>query len=124
MNINNPYLERVVTQIYPSEFQLKNATNSSDTKAAFFDVHLLISNCFVSSKIYDKRNDLDFDIVDSPVLDCDVPRTPIMMLAFLKLFGLQACLVIWLTSMLVTQTLTDKLLQQGYRYHKLRKAFL
>ena len=30
---------------------------------------------FVSSKIYDKRDDFDFDIVNFPFLDGDVPRS-------------------------------------------------
>ena len=34
-----------------------------------------ISNGFVSSKIYDKRDDFDFDIVNFPFLDGDVPRS-------------------------------------------------
>ena len=40
------------------------------------DLHLSISNCFVSSKIYDKRDDFDFDIVNFPFLNGDVPRRP------------------------------------------------
>ena len=39
------------------------------------DLHLSISNGFVSSKIYDKRADFDFDIVNFPFLDGDVPRS-------------------------------------------------
>ena len=38
------------------------------------DLHLSISNGFVSSKIYYKRDDFDFDIVNFPFLDGDVPR--------------------------------------------------
>ena len=38
------------------------------------DLHLSISNGLVSSKIYDKRDDLDFDIVNIPCLDVYVPR--------------------------------------------------
>ena len=30
----------------------------------------------VSTKIYDKRDDFDFDIVNFPFLDGDVPRRP------------------------------------------------
>ena len=52
----------MVNQIYPSELQLYKA-NTSDTEAAFLDLHLSISNVLVSSKIYDKRDDFDFDIV-------------------------------------------------------------
>ena len=40
------------------------------------DLHLSISNGFVSSKIYDKRDYIDFDIVNFPFLDGDVPRRP------------------------------------------------
>ena len=45
--------EGMVNQIYPSELQL-NKANTSDTEAPFLDLHLSISNGFVSSKIYDR----------------------------------------------------------------------
>ena len=40
------------------------------------DIHLSISKGFVSSKIYDKRDEFDFDIVNFSFLDGDVPRDP------------------------------------------------
>ena len=43
LNINNAYFDSMVSQIYPSELQL-NKANTSDTKAAFLDLHLSISN--------------------------------------------------------------------------------
>ena len=71
LNIDNPYFEGMVNCIYPPELQL-NKANTSDTEAPFLDLHLSISNGFVSSKIYDKRDDFDFDIVNFPFLDGDV----------------------------------------------------
>ena len=65
----------MVNQIYPPELQL-NRANTSDTEAPFLDLHLSILNGFVSSKIYDKRDDFDFDIVNFPFLDDNVPRHP------------------------------------------------
>ena len=65
----------MVTQIYPPELQL-NKANTSYTEAPFLDLHLSISNGFVSSKIYEKRDDFDFDIINFPFLDGDVPRHP------------------------------------------------
>ena len=53
----------MVSQIYPSELQLYQA-NTSDTEAAFLELHLSTSNDIVSSKIYDKRDDFDFEIVN------------------------------------------------------------
>ena len=65
----------MVNQIYPPELQL-NKTDTSDTEGPFLDLHLSISNGFVSSKIYDKRVDFNFDIIKCPFLDGDVPRRP------------------------------------------------
>ena len=87
----------MVNRIYPPELQL-NKANTSDTEAPFLDLHLSISNGFVSSKIYDKRDDFDFDIVNFPFLDGDVPL-PLTGFTFLNLFGLLECLVMWLISM-------------------------
>ena len=87
----------MVSRIYPPELQL----NRTDTEAPFLDLHLSISNGFVSSKIYDKRDDFDFDIVNFPFLDGHVtfPVLPLTGFIFLNLFGLLECLVMWLISM-------------------------
>ena len=96
LNIDNPYFEGMVNQIYPPELQL-NKANISD--------------------------DFDFDIVNFTFLDGDVPR--------------RASYGVYITQPIrfarvcnhVTdfnarnKCLTAKLLQQGYRYHKLRKTF-
>ena len=74
LNINNVYFDNMESQIYPSELKL-NKANTSDTKAAFLDLHLSISNHIVSTKIYDKRDDFDFEIVNFQFLDSDVPRS-------------------------------------------------
>ena len=72
LNIDNPYFEGMVNRIYPPELQL-NKANTSDTEAPFLDLHLSISNGCISLKIYDMRDDFDFDIVNFPFLDGDVP---------------------------------------------------
>ena len=51
LNIDNPYFEGMVNQIYPPELQL-NKANISDTEAPFLDLHLSVANGIVSSKIY------------------------------------------------------------------------
>ena len=50
--------------------------NCSDTEAPFWDLNLSITNGIVSSKIYDKRDDFNFEIVNFPFLGGDVPRSP------------------------------------------------
>ena len=74
LNIDNPYFEQMVGQIYPTELHL-NKANSSNTEGPFLDLNLSITNGIASSKIYDKRDDFNFEIVNFPFLDGDVPRS-------------------------------------------------
>ena len=97
LNIDNPYFEQMVGQIYPTELQL--------------------------NKIYDKRDYFNFEIVNFPFLDGDVPRSPS--------YGVYISQLIRFARVCSNVDdfnnrnlfLTAKLLKQGYRYHKIRKAF-
>ena len=62
----------MVGQIYPTELQLNKANSS----APFFYLNLSITNDIVSSKMYDKWDDFNFEIVNFPFLDGNVPRSP------------------------------------------------
>ena len=87
----------MVGQIYPTELQL-NKANSSDTETPFLDLNLSTTNGIVSSKIYYKRDDFNFEIVDFPFLDGDVRRPLPMVYIFLSLLVLQECLLMLMTS--------------------------
>ena len=95
----------------------------NDTEAPFLDLNLSITNGIVSSKIYDKRDDFNFEIVNSPFLDGDVPRSPS--------YGAYISQLIRFARVCSNDDdfnnrnlfLTAELLKQGYRYHKIRKAF-
>ena len=86
-------------------------------------MHLSISYDIVSTKIYDKRGDFDFEIVNFPFLDGDVPRsTP-----YGDYIPQHICFARASSHVADFNTrnklLTQKLLKRGYRYHKLRKTF-
>ena len=87
----------MVGQIYPTELQL-NKANSSDTEAPFLELNLSITNGIVSSKIYDKRDDLNFEIVNFPFLDGDAPRSPSYGVCISSLFVLLECILMLMTS--------------------------
>ena len=113
----------MVSQINSSELQL-NKANTSDTEAAFLDLHSLsISKDIVSNEIYDKRDDFDFEIVNFPFLDGDVPGSTSYGVYISQLIRFAR------TSRHVAdfntgnRLITQKLLKQGYQYHKLRKTF-
>ena len=86
----------MVSQIYPLELQLSKA-NTSDIEAAFLDLYLSISNDIVSTKIYDKRYDFDFEFVNFPFLDGVVSRYTSYGVFSSQLFGLLEHLAILLT---------------------------
>ena len=65
----------MVGQIYHTELQL-NKANSFDTEAPFLDLNLSITNGIVSSKIYDKRDNFNFEIGNFTFFDGDIPRSP------------------------------------------------
>ena len=106
LNIDNIHFEHMVHRIYPAELQL-NKGNASDTEAAFLDLNLLIHNDIVSTKMYDKRDDFNFDIVNFPFLDGDVPQRPsygVYIYIYLNLFALPEHLRMLLTSIIVTNS--------------------
>ena len=112
----------MVSQIYPSELQL-NKANTSDTEAAFLDLHLSISNDIVSTIIYDKRDDFDFEIVNFPFLDGDVPRSKSYGVYISQLIRLARASSHVADFNMHNKLSTKKLLKQGYWYHKLHKTF-
>ena len=91
--------------------------NRNKSEAPFLDLNLSITNGIVSSKIYDKRDDFNFEIVNFPFLDGDVPRSPS--------YGIYISQLIRFARVCSNVDdfnnrnlfLTAKLLKQGYRYH-------
>ena len=84
---------------------------------------LSITNGIVSSIIYDKPDDVNFEIVNFPFLHRDVPRSPSYGVYISQLIRFaRVCSNVddFNTRNLF---LTAKLLKQGYRYHKIRKEF-
>ena len=113
-------MNRWFTEYIPLNLIQLNKANASDTEAAFLDLNLSIHNDTVSIKIYDKRDDFDFYIVNFPFLDGDVPRRPCIYISQLILFARASSHVTDFNYR--NKFLTAKLLKQCYRYHKLRKA--
>ena len=86
-------------------------------------LHLSISNDIVSTKIYYKRGDFDFEIVNFPFLDGDVPRSTYYGVYISKLIRFARASSYVADFNTCNKLLTQKLLKQGYRYHKLHKTF-
>ena len=77
----------MANHIYPSEQQL-NKANTTYTEAPYLNLHLSIANGFISSKIYNKCDDFDFDIVNFRFLMVTFLVVLLMVYTFCNLLGL------------------------------------
>ena len=74
-------------------------------------------------RIYDKRGDFDFDIMNFPFLDGDVPHSTsygVYTSQLIRFARVSSHVDDFNTR---NKVFTAKLLKQGYRYYKLRRAF-
>ena len=118
-NINIFYFDNMVSQIYFLELQ----HNKANTLILKLRLRLAFVHTYgiASSKIYNKREDFDFEIVNFPFLDGDVPRSTSHGVFISQLIRFARA-----SSQLAdfnTRNKTPKLLKQVYRCHKLRKTF-
>ena len=104
-----------------------SCSTSEDAKRLQTDIlyYLYRENkgAYAKSRFYDKRDDFDFDRVNFPFLDDDVPRRPSYGVYISQLIRFARVCSHVNDFNTRNKCLTAKLLKQGYRYHKLRKAF-
>ena len=83
-----------------------------------------ISNDVVSTKINDKRDDFDFEIVNFPFLDGDVPRSTSYGVYISQIIRFARASSYVSDFNTRNNLLTKKLLKQAYGYQKFAKPLL
>ena len=91
---------------------------------AFLELHSFISNDIVCTKINDKCNNFDFKIVNFPFSDDDVPRFTSYGVYISQLIRFARASSHVADFNTCNKLLTQRIIKQGCRYHKLRKNFL
>ena len=122
LNIDNKYCDSLIRQICHSDLQMDKA-HSSETEAPLLDLHLPILDWFISRKIHDKPDDFDFEVVNISYLDGNVPRRAsygVYISQLIRFARVSSRATDFNTR---NKLLTAKLINPGYRYHKLNKAF-
>ena len=72
LNIDNTFFDSMVNHIYPSDLQLNKLMSQIPRPHFWIYVYLYR---MLKTKIFDKRDDFDFDIKDFSFLDVDIPRS-------------------------------------------------
>lgn len=122
LTMDNSYFEVHISKIYPKELTLIKS-NKTDKDVSFLDLQIIVDNNKVYTKIYDKRDDYNFDIVNYPFLDGDVPKSTSYGIYISQLVRFaRACSYVEDFN-IRNLSMTKKLLKQGFLYHKLRKSF-
>jgi hypothetical protein len=76
LSLNNYRFGDFVDRIYPIELEIKD-TIDTDRSASYFDLHLEIdSEGRLRTKLYDKRDDFNFPIVNFPFICSNIPAAP------------------------------------------------
>ena len=82
----------------------------------------VINKCKSKKRFHDKQDNVNFEIVNFPFLDGDVPRSPSYGVYISQFCFARVCSNVDDINNR-NLFLTAKLFKQGYRYHKIRKAF-
>ena len=113
------YLERVYDDIYPSEMKL-NKTNTTSICCDYLDINITIKNGKFVSKIYDKRQDFNFNVISLPHMSSNVPVGPTygVFMSQLNRYLVANNDIVGFYS--ETKTLVNKLVKQGFKLNKLK----
>ena len=120
---NNKKFGDYVKEIYSSQLTVENA-NTSDDLANYLDLTFIIeSNNRLYTKLYDKRDDFHFHILNFPFLSSNIPSSPSYGVYISQLIRYARCCSCYDDFGCRHKLLVDRLLSQGYEVKRLRNSF-
>ena len=122
LSINNKHFKKYISSIYPNELELKETTESN-TSCSFLDLLLFNDNEELKFRIYDKRDDFNFEIINYPHLSSNIPTGPAYGVYVSRLIAFARICSDFSDFSKRHKLLVTKLLRQGYSKTKLKKAF-
>ena len=120
---NNKKFLDYLKEIYPSQLTVEKA-NKSDHLADYLDLTFIIdSGGKLSTRLYDKRDDFDFHIVNFPYLSSNISSGPSYGVYISQLIRYARCCSHYDDFRYRHKCLVDRLLSQGYITLRLEKSF-
>jgi hypothetical protein len=122
LSLNNSRFGDFVDRIYPIELEIKDTTDI-DTSASYLDIHLEIdSEGRLRTKLYDKRDDLNFPIVNFPFICSNIPAASAYGVYISQLIRYSRACGSYQDFLDRELLLTRKLLNQGFLLVKLKSS--
>ena len=123
LSINNPKFGNYVVDIFPAELEIKDTTDA-DHRASYLDLDLSYGrDKRLQVKLYDKRDDFNFIIVNFPFLRSNIPQSPAYGVYVSQLIRYARASSAYSDFLVRSRLLTRKLLGQGYSRFKLITTF-
>ena len=120
---NNKKFMDYVKDIYTSELNVEKADRLDD-QANYLDLTFIIGdNNRLHTKLYDKRDDFNFHIVNFPLLSSNIPSFPSCGVYILQLIRYARCCTYYDYFGYRHKLLVDRLLSQGYKVNRPRNSF-
>ena len=114
LSINNPTFGDYINIIYLVELEIKNITDA-DNHASYLDLLLKYDYLHrLQVKLYDKRDDFNFDIVNFPFLNSNIPQSPAYMVFVSQLTRYARASSLYEDFIMRSHLLTSKLSKQGF----------
>jgi len=122
LSINNPSFGRLLPSKYPPELEIKETTETA-CSTSFLDLHLEFDNSgHLSTKIYDKRDDFNFEIINFPYLCSNIPSSPAYGVYISQLIRYARASTNYSDFLERHKHLRNRLLNQGYEEKRLKRS--
>jgi hypothetical protein len=122
LSLNNTRFGDFVDRIYPIELEIKDITDT-DRYASQLDIHIEIeSERRLRTKLYDKRDDFNFPIVNFLFMCSNIRAAPAYRVYISQLIGYSRACGSYLDFLDRGLLLTRKLLNQGFLFVKLKSS--
>ena len=122
LSINNVNFHSYVNSIYPCELEIKDTTDS-DMSVSYLDILLeKDSDGNLTTKLYDKRDDFNFSIVNFPYLCSNIPSSPAYGVYVSQLIRYARACSTYEQFIMRGKLLTNKLLKQEYQELRLKSS--
>ena len=114
LSLNNPRFGDFLHLIYPDELEIKDTTDTPKS-ACYLDLHLEIdSTGKLNTKLFDKRDSFNFQIVNFPFLSSNIPSAPAYGVYISQLIRYSRACDRYCDFLERVRMLTGKLLNQGF----------
>ena len=122
LSLNNKHFANYLHEIYPNELEIKDTTDSPNS-ASYLDLFLRHDGYgHLTTRLYDKRDDFDFSVVNFPFLSSNIPASPAYGVYISQLIRYARACSNYTDFLQRCVLQTEKLLIQGYIGTGLRKA--